>query len=130
MAPRPLALQPGTYTVIAELDGYEAAQVEGVVAKLGESTPVALTLTRIVGVVRVAVNGAPSAAVRVDDERAQPACTAPCDLQLAPGQHELFFSAEGFRAPPRVVNASATTRSAMSAMSTMMTLRSRLTLPS
>src|SRR5438552_7442126 len=36
LAPRPLALPPGTYTVIAELDGYEAAQVEGVVAKLGE----------------------------------------------------------------------------------------------
>src|SRR5262249_47880582 len=48
-----------------------------------------------------------NAAVRVDDERAQPSCTAPCDLELAPGQHQLFFSADGFRAPPRLVTVAA-----------------------
>lgn len=102
-APRPLALAPGKYAVLAELDGYEPAQVSDVEASIGHTTPVSLKLTRIVGVVRVAVNGALNAAVRVDDERAQPACNAPCDLELPPGQHELFFSADGYRAPPRVV---------------------------
>ena len=106
-APRPLALAPGKYAVIAELDGYEPAQADGVEARLGQTTPVSLKLTRIVGVVRVAVSGALNAAVRVDDERAQPSCTAPCDLQLPPGQHELFFSADGYRAPSRVVTVAA-----------------------
>src|SRR5205823_13064703 len=107
LAPRPLGLAPGIYNVIAEKDGYQSAEQDGVEAKLGESVRVALSLKRIVGTVRVALNGALAAAVRVDDERAQPSCTAPCDLQLAPGQHELFFSAEGFRAPPRVVTVTA-----------------------
>ncbi|MCA1829460.1 MAG: PEGA domain-containing protein, partial [Myxococcales bacterium] len=102
-APRPLALAPGKYSVIAELDGYEPAQAAEVEAVLGRTTPVALSLTRIVGVVRVAVAGALNAKVLVDDERAKPSCTAPCDLHLAPGQHQLFFLADGFRAAPRVV---------------------------
>jgi outer membrane receptor protein involved in Fe transport len=115
-APRPLALAPGRYKVIAELEGYETAEAGAVEAVLGASTPVTLALRRIVGTVHVAVSGAPSAAVRVDDERAPPACTAPCDLQLPPGQHQLFFAAEGFRAAPRVVTVrteSPTTATAM-----------------
>ena len=120
-APRLLALAPGKYNVIAELDGYEPAQALDVEAVLGQSTPVTLSLTRIVGVVRVAVSGALNAAVRVDDERAQLACTAPCDLQLAPGQHELFFSADGYRAPPRVVTVSPRNTSSATALLTPLT---------
>lgn len=110
-APRSLALQPGRYQVLAELDGYEPAESGELEARLGNSSPVELSLRRIVGTVRVAVSGALQAAVRVDDERAAPRCTAPCDLSLAPGEHELFFSADGYRAPPRtvIVNARAVT---------------------
>src|ERR1041384_2494157 len=102
-APRPLALQPGRYTVLAELEGYESAGSAPVEARLGNSTRVELSLRRIVGTVRIAVSGALQPAVRVDDERGQPSCTAPCDLSLAPGQHELFFAADGYRAVPRAV---------------------------
>ena len=102
-APRLLALLPGSYQVLAELEGYQPAASPAVAAALGKTTKVALTLQRIVGVVHVAVSGAPAAAVRVDDERGETACTAPCDLQLAPGPHELFFAAEGSRAPSHVV---------------------------
>src|SRR3954468_10332901 len=53
LSPRLLALPPGTYTVIAELAGYEPAQVEGVQAGLGAATPVSLALARIAGSVHV-----------------------------------------------------------------------------
>jgi outer membrane receptor protein involved in Fe transport len=102
-APRPLAVAPGKYRIIAELEGYEPATSEEVDAPLGAGVGVALTLKRIVGTVRVGVEGAPAAAVRVDDERAPPACTAPCDLDLPPGPHQLFFAREGFQAAPRSV---------------------------
>jgi outer membrane receptor for ferrienterochelin and colicins len=86
-APRLLAVQPGTYSVIGESDGYESAKADGVVALLGKSTPVSLTLKRVVGQVHVRLQGAPAVTVHVDDERAPAACIAPCDLSLPPGQH-------------------------------------------
>jgi outer membrane receptor protein involved in Fe transport len=106
-APRPLAVQPGKYRVIAELEGYEPATSDAIDAKLGSAQKVTLTLKRIVGTVRVAVEGAGAAVVRVDDERAAPACTAPCDLELPPGQHQLHFTREGYQAVPRQVTVAA-----------------------
>lgn len=102
-APRPLALSPGKYRVVAELDGYEAVTSAEVEVVQGKQTKVSLALTRIVGTVHVDLRGAPSAAVRVDDENGPVACTAPCDLTLAPGRHELHFAADGYQAAPRLV---------------------------
>ena len=106
-APRPFALPAGRYRVIAELDGYEPAVSEPVYVVLGGEKKVALALSRIVGTVHVAVEGGVSAAVRVDDERGSVACRAPCDLDLPPGAHELYFAAPGFRAEPRTVSVTA-----------------------
>ncbi len=102
-SPRPLAVSPGKYQVVAELEGYEAATTGEVEVLLGKQTKVSLSLTRIIGTVKVEVKGAPKAAVRVDDENGPVACTAPCDLTLSPGRHELHFAAEGFQAAPRLV---------------------------
>jgi len=102
-APRPLALSPGKYRVVAELEGYETATSAEVEVIQGKQTRVSLSLTRIVGTVHVELKGAPAAAVRVDDENGPVACTAPCDLTLAPGRHELHFATEGFQAAPRFV---------------------------
>lgn len=102
-APRPLALPPGSYRVIAELDGHEPAISEPMKAEIGKSTAVSLALKRIVGTVRVEVEGAPGALVRADDERSPPLCTAPCDAALPPGPHLLYFSREGFQAAPKEV---------------------------
>jgi outer membrane receptor protein involved in Fe transport len=104
-APRPLALPPGRYRVIAELDGHEPVTSEVVVAELGKVTRVALVLPRIVGTVHVdaAGAGARGAAVHVDDEQAAPVCNAPCDLQIPPGTHQLFFTREGYQGTPRQV---------------------------
>jgi outer membrane receptor protein involved in Fe transport len=103
-APRALALAPGKYKVIAEIDGYESATAEVVEAKLGAETRVPLKLTRIVGTLQVAIEGAPAATVHVDDEKAAPACTAPCQIELPPGRHLIYFTREGFQSAPRQVN--------------------------
>lgn len=109
-SPRPLAVPPGSYRVIAELEGYAPKEVDAVEAKLGAETRVSLTLDRIVGTVRVVMGGAPGsgggAAVRVGDERAEPSCLAPCDVKLPPGKHLLYFTREGAYAPARQVNVS------------------------
>jgi outer membrane receptor for ferrienterochelin and colicins len=102
-SPRPLALAEGRYRVIAELEGYEPATSEPVDAALGHEAKVSLKLRRIVGTVHVGVEGGRSAAVRVDDEKIAPACTAPCDVELPPGLHQLYFEAPGFLADPRSV---------------------------
>jgi len=103
-SPRPLALPPGKYKVILELEGYEPAELPTVDATLGSETKVDVPLKRIVGKVSAEVDGAPSAAVHVDDERAAPTCTAPCSADLPPGRHILYFTREGFQALPLEVN--------------------------
>lgn len=102
-APRPLALAPGKYRVLAELDGYETVTSSEVEVTQGKQTKVSLSLTRIIGTVHVELKGAPHAQVRVDDENGPVACQAPCDLTLSPGRHELHFSAEGYQGAPRLV---------------------------
>lgn len=103
-APRPLAIAEGKYKVIVELDGYESASAEGIQAKTGSETTVPFKLKRIVGSVAVSVQGAPNAAVHLDDETAPPICTAPCTFDAPPGLHFLYFTREGFQAAPRQVN--------------------------
>ena len=102
-SPRPLALPPGTYRVIAEIEGHEPAVSGPVTAEIGKAVPVTLALKRIVGTVHVDVEGAPGALVRDGDEHAPPLCAAPCDAALSPGDHFLYFTREGFQAPPRQV---------------------------
>jgi outer membrane receptor protein involved in Fe transport len=107
VAPRALALPPGGYTVIAEIDGYELATSGVLETKLGSETVVPLKLRRIVGTVQVGVEGAPDAAVHVDDEKAPPICQAPCTFDVPPGRHLLYFTRDGFQAAPRQVNVTA-----------------------
>jgi outer membrane receptor protein involved in Fe transport len=95
VAPRLFALPPGKHKVIAELEGHDPAVAEEIEVKQGGETKIALTLQRIVGTVKVAAGDAAGAAVRVDDPDAAPTCTAPCDLSLPPGPHELFFTLAG-----------------------------------
>jgi outer membrane receptor protein involved in Fe transport len=103
VSPRPLGLTAGKYHVVAELPGYEPQTSAEVEAISGKRTVVELTLQKVVGKVLVTVEGAPSAVVRVDVEDSPPACTAPCELTLVPGRHDLYFSADGYRAVPHTV---------------------------
>ncbi len=103
-APKPLAIAEGKYKVIVELDGYEPATIDGIEAKIGGEAKVPFKLKRIVGTVAVTIDGAPDAAVHLDDENATPICTAPCTFEAAPGTHLVYFSRDGFQAPPRQIN--------------------------
>jgi len=96
VSPRVLAFQPGRVRVIAELDGYEPAVVEGVDLRLGAEAPVVLALRRIVGRVHVEGN-VPGATVRLDDERGAVLGTIPCDIELPPGRRALHLSAPNYR---------------------------------
>jgi len=94
-APQSLALVPGTYTVIADLQGYDEATSQPVEVKVGAEKTVTLKLTRVVGIVRV--SGADGATVRIDADDAPIVCTAPCDVPATPGQHTLVFARPGSR---------------------------------
>ncbi|WP_437309541.1 TonB-dependent receptor domain-containing protein [Sorangium sp. So ce388] len=107
MAPRRLALAEGRYRILVELAGYEPVAVDALDVKLGETKEVLLVLRRIVGTVRVDVRGASEATVHVDSEGAPPACTAPCDLDLPPGRHVLYFARAGYQAAPQPLNVTA-----------------------
>jgi outer membrane receptor for ferrienterochelin and colicins len=102
-APKPLAVAEGKYKVIVELPGYDPVTIDDVTAKIGSETRVQPVLKRIVGSVSVSVEGAPGAAVHVDEENAPAVCTAPCTFDIPPGQHLLYFSREGFQAAPRQI---------------------------
>ncbi|MBK8256110.1 MAG: TonB-dependent receptor [Polyangiaceae bacterium] len=120
-APRPLALAPGKYKVLAELEGYETAVSAEVEVIQGKTAQVSLPLTRIVGNVKVDLKGAPSATVRVDDENGPVACKAPCELVLPPGRHELHFTAEGYQSAPKLVLVEAKKSSTVTATLTPLT---------
>jgi outer membrane receptor for ferrienterochelin and colicin len=108
-SPRPLALPPGRYRVLAELDGYEPAISEVTVAELGKEVKVALSLQRIVGTVHVDADGAGArgATVHADDEKAPAECAIPCDARLAPGPHQLFFKRAGYQTSTRQITVTA-----------------------
>lgn len=100
--PARLGLAAGTYSFLVELPGYEPAKVGPFTLAAGTRTPIRADLTLIVGA--LAVEGTPGTELRVDDERAPPACVTPCKIDLAPGSHQLYFTRAGFRAAPRLVN--------------------------
>lgn len=94
-APQTMALQPGTYRVLAELDGYAVARSEPVELRVGAGTTVSLELRRIVGTVRV--TGPSGASVRLNADNSAGVCRAPCDTAAPPGQHTLIVSLPGYR---------------------------------
>ncbi len=108
-SPRRIALAPGTYRVIASLEGYEDATAT-VEVRQGETAPVRLELWRIQGLVEVEAEAGTE--VRVGDETNAVVCEAPCRFALPPGPHLLYFARAGYRIPPRqvVVRAEQTAR--------------------
>jgi outer membrane receptor protein involved in Fe transport len=99
-----LGLAAGTYTVIVEAPGYEDAVSQPTDVRIGATASVVVKLVRIVGKVHVVGDDAKGAAVRVDGDQGAPVCIAPCDLDLAPGRHELHVTREGFKPYVAVVD--------------------------
>src|SRR6185369_2695044 len=98
-SPAQLGLKAGTYTVLAELPGFEPATLTGVTIASGETRPIKLELVRILG--KVELTGEAGTRVRIDDERGPVACTLPCKLDLPPGQHLAYFERSGFTVSPQ-----------------------------
>jgi outer membrane receptor protein involved in Fe transport len=94
-SPKKLGLSGGSYKIIAEAPGYEAAEIKVSEVKAGKSTKVELRLKQILGT--LSIEGAAGALVRVDDESRAPSCTAPCRLSLPPGPHTLYVGRPGYR---------------------------------
>jgi outer membrane receptor protein involved in Fe transport len=94
-SPQTIALSPGSYTVIAELAGYDEGTSKPVDVKLGTEKTVTIKLTRVVGVLRVTTT--PHAAVRFDTDDAAVVCETPCDAPAPPGNHTLILTKPGYR---------------------------------
>lgn len=98
-SPSQLGLKAGTYTVIAELPGFEPATLNNVTIAIGEVQRLKVDLVRILGKVELA--GEPGTRVRIDDERGAVACVLPCTLDLPPGAHIAYFDRPGFTVSPQ-----------------------------
>jgi outer membrane receptor protein involved in Fe transport len=95
-APQTLALAPGSYRVLAELEGFRIAESAPVELRVGVEHTVSLQLQRIVGTIHVL--GPPGASLHLDDDQGPEVCRAPCDVPAPPGQHTLIASKAGYRA--------------------------------
>ncbi len=100
--PTRLGLAAGRYTILAELPGHEPAASAPLDVVSGSATTLTLALVRVVG--RVKIAGEPGTDVRVDDDGGARACQSPCELDLPPGPHTLYFGRAGFASAPRRVN--------------------------
>lgn len=90
-SPRRIAVEPGTVTIIAELDGHHPAD-QRIDAARAEVVPARLSLRPLTGTVEV--TSRPSGAtVRVDDEVAG---TTPVSLVLPVGRHRVEVRRDGF----------------------------------
>jgi outer membrane receptor for ferrienterochelin and colicin len=94
-APQSMALPPGSYRVIAELEGWEDAASDSVDVAIGQEQSVVLRLKRIVGTIRVPAPAGGS--IHLDADNAPEACRAPCDLKAPLGQHTVILTMPGYR---------------------------------
>ena len=109
LTPRILALTPGPHRVLLEAAGHDGAESVELVAVMGKTAVVSLTLSRILG--QVVVSGEPAGAVvtveqgstQSDDGRSTPP-GLPATLSLGPGPVVLQVSASGHRTERFSVN--------------------------
>lgn len=95
LSPQTLALSEGQHTLIAQLDGHEAARSEPVQLRLGQSRTVTLQLPQILG--QLEMRGSPEGAELRLVEDGPVLGTIPGTIDLPPGQHVLLVSAPGHR---------------------------------
>ena len=109
--PRELAVAPGTYTVIVEMNGHIGAQSEPTTVSTGRSGAVSLSLERVLGELRVV--GEPAGAeIRLDDEESEVVGLIPATIPAVPGSHTVIVTAPGHTTvrSPTEVRARETTR--------------------
>ena len=90
-APRVLGVAPGSYTVIAELQGHEPERVVVTALAAGDVRRISVALRPILG--ELVIQGDRWSAVRLPD-RPQVGCVVPCRLSLPPGRHRIQVTRE------------------------------------
>lgn len=106
-----LAVEPGRHRVMVEAEGYEGARSGQLRARIGREAVARLSLTRILGAVRV--TGEPAdAAIRIDETDTPALGRVPATIEAVPGPHTVIVSAPGHQTQrmPVVVRAKKTTR--------------------
>lgn len=105
VTPLEVPLDPSSYNVIVELEGYEDVETDSFdLSRRGSIKDVSLTLVQIVG--QVAVTGQPGATVHVNSEDSPPLCEVPCTADVPVGRQILYFKKPGFRSLPSLVEVS------------------------
>ena len=99
-APRILALVPGVYKVIAELENHNPAYLEANVDRKGHTTKVSLALSPLRGQVRLKGGAGVLAQAGGLDSKVE--CVSPCELDLPVGEQTIYLSRKGY-ASSRVV---------------------------
>lgn len=100
--PTKIALAPGNYTFIFEADSHEDFATQSyALTKLGSTTEISAELTVITGTVDIA--GADGASVHLGSESGQTLCTTPCKLELPVGQQLLYYTKDGYRSQPSLI---------------------------
>jgi outer membrane receptor protein involved in Fe transport len=93
--PRAFGLTPGAHLLLIELSGYYPQRIELGSLQATEKRSLRVSLRPIVGSVRV--EGEPSLVVKKGPEPSATGCSAPCTLELMPGERRLWLSRPGHR---------------------------------
>ncbi len=91
--PLTLAVPPGAHTMLLELDGYRSAQAQLSTSR-GHEAKKDVPLIRVVG--RVELTGSPEGATIRETVDGAPVGKLPLSLELPPGRHVFFVSADNF----------------------------------
>ena len=101
--PLELPLQPSTYNVIVELNGYEDVETGSFdLSRPGAEQNVSLDLIPIVG--HVVVSGEEGATVHLGTEESESLCVVPCTADVPIGRQILYFRKPGFRSLPSLLD--------------------------
>jgi outer membrane cobalamin receptor len=92
--PRTLALQPGHYRVIVELENHNLSVLDADVTQRGHTAKVSLNLSPLRGLVRFQGQSGLLVHAGASDSKAE--CVTPCDLRLDVGEQPIHLSRRGF----------------------------------
>jgi len=110
VTPATLALEPGEYKVILDLDAHASFESETLeFTEVGQSQSVDAELRVVTGELRV--TGDDGATVHIGEEGALPECIVPCTTQLPVGRQLVYFKKDGYRSQPSIVEITEGTQS-------------------
>lgn len=92
--PRTLALPPGRYRVIVELENHNPSVLDTDVTQRGHTARVSLNLSPLLGLVRIRGDSGIVAHAGAPESKTE--CVTPCELRLDVGEQQIHLSRKGF----------------------------------